>query len=159
MPTLDDDRGLSPVLGAVALVAVTVALGATVGMLVQSAPAEPPPRASFDLAASTDGEVTLTHAGGDALDVRDLRVEITVDGDDLAHQPPVPYFAAPGFRGGPTGPFNTAGDPEWTAGETASVQIASTNAPGIAPGSRVTVGVYASNHRIWRGSTVAESSS
>jgi hypothetical protein len=60
----------------------------------------------------------------------------------------VPFFAARGFRAGPTGPFNAAADPGWTAGEAASLRLASTNAPGISPGDRVVVEVSVEDRRV-----------
>lgn len=71
-----------------------------------------------------------------------LAVRISVDGESLAHQPPVPFFSASGFRPGPTGPFNAAADPRWTVGETATLKLAGTNDPTIEPGATVTVRVF-----------------
>jgi flagellin-like protein len=134
-------RALSPVVGVVLLAAITVVLAASVGLVVSgSATADPPPQATFSLSAdATTDRIALTHEGGDTLSTTDLTVRITVDGEPLEHQPPVPFFAATGFRGGPTGPFNPATDPEWTAGEPAAVRLASTNAPLPGPGSTVAV--------------------
>jgi hypothetical protein len=80
--------------------------------------------------------------------VRRLAVRVTVAGTPLRHQPPVRFFAARGFRAGPTGPFNAAADPAWTAGETASLRLASTNAPGIDPDDRVVVRVLVDGRRV-----------
>ncbi|WP_254829728.1 type IV pilin [Haloglomus salinum] len=152
------DRAVSPVLGSVLLVAVTVSLAAVVGSAVLSGavPAEPPPRATLDCRAdaATD-RVTCVHGGGDRLDVRDLDVHITVDGEPLAYQPPVPFFAARGFRAGPTGPFNSAADPYWSAGESAAVRLAGTNRPGLTSDARVGVTVTAGDHVVVRVHTTA----
>lgn len=131
------------------LVLVTVSLGAGVTWLGTAAPAEPPPRVALGL--SVDGEtdtVALTHRAGDALDVRRLRLRITVDGDPLVHQPPVPFFAATGFESGPTGPFNRAADPRWDPGETAAIRIAGTNAPAVDPGAEVRAEVFVGDYRV-----------
>jgi FlaG/FlaF family flagellin (archaellin) len=138
-------RGLAPLTGVV-LVLVTFALAAVVSGAVLAGghagvSGDLSPRASLSL--SVDGDtLTLTHRGGDALDVTALRLVVTVDGDPLTHQPPVPFFSTRGFDPGPTGPFNSAADPEWTAGETASVGVAGTNQPALAAGETVTVRVY-----------------
>jgi len=135
------DRSLSPVLGVVLLLVVTVALAGTVGSVAlgTDVPSEPT-AAVVDLRVDADANrLTFVHRGGDSLDATALRVRITVDGRALDDQPPVPFFSASGFRPGPTGPFNSAADPEWTAGERASVRIAETNGPLISPGSSVTV--------------------
>jgi FlaG/FlaF family flagellin (archaellin) len=101
----------------------------------------PPARASLSLDVS-DGTLSLTHRGGDTLDVRTLRVAVAVDGEPLTHQPPVPFFSAQGFHSGPTGPFNPSSDPQWTAGETATLSVAGTNRPAVSDGAVVTVRVY-----------------
>ncbi|WP_299269093.1 type IV pilin [Halorientalis sp.] len=138
-------RALSSVIGVVLLVAVTVLTAAAVGVTVlDAAPADgSPTRAALELRAeaSTD-RLTLRHRGGDTVPVSDLRLRVRIDGRQLAHQPRVPFFAATGFDSGPTGPFNTAADGRWQAGERASVQLANTNDPPLEPGSRVSVDVY-----------------
>jgi FlaG/FlaF family flagellin (archaellin) len=125
----------------VLLVALTVALAGAVGAVALDADlAGRPPQAALSVTADADRDrVAITHRGGGALDVRRLSVRLLVDGEPLAHQPPVPFFAAEGFRAGPTGPFNSAADPRWTPGETASLRVADTNAPAVSPGSTVTV--------------------
>jgi FlaG/FlaF family flagellin (archaellin) len=131
-------------LGTVLLVAVAVTLAATVGGVALAAvPAlDGPASVSLDVTASADGRVVLTHRGGPALDVRELRVQVSVDGDPLSQQPPVPFFAAPGFHGGPTGPFNAASGDRWTAGERAGFRVAGTNDPPLRAGDTVRVRVY-----------------
>lgn len=140
-------RGSAPVVGVVLLVFVTVALAGTVAAVGVTAPDRPAAAAALSLRVDGD-TVTLRHEGGATLDARDLRVVVGVNGTRLRHQPPVPFFAAEGFRGGPTGPFNAAADPEWTAGESASVRLASTNDPALGPGARVRVTVYAGDRRV-----------
>jgi flagellin-like protein len=143
-------RGLSPVVGSLLLVALTVGLAATVGTVaLQTDTADPPPRVRLSAAAdaATD-RITVTHEGGDSVAVDRLRMRVTVAGDPLAHQPPVPFFAASGFHSGPTGPFNTATDGEWVAGQTAGLRLASTNDPLLDPGDPVTVVLYHGDYRI-----------
>lgn len=134
-------RGLSPVVGTVLLVAVTVTLAGLAGAVVlDSDPGESPPYARLSATADAGSDqIVLTHEGGDTISSEELTVRVSVDGEQLAHQPLVPFFAARGFSGGPTGPFNPSADPNWSAGETASFELASTNAPLIDPGSTVTV--------------------
>ena len=147
-PTVTD-RGLSPVVGVVSLVAVTVAASAAVGTAVLSAaPSEPVPSAATDVTATANGRVTLHHRGGAALDVAALTVQIRVDGEPLAHQPPVPFVGAHGYQGAPSGSFNAASDDEWTAGERASLRLAGTNAPALTSGARLTVDLYVENGRV-----------
>lgn len=139
-------RAVSPVIGVVLLVALTVVASAAVGLAVPDL-ADPPPRAALSLSVDGD-EVTLTHEAGDPLAVADLRVVVSVGGARLAHQPPVPFFAATGFEPGPTGPFNSASEGPWTAGERATLELAGTNAPLPEPGETVRVRVYADGREV-----------
>lgn len=144
------DRGVSPVLASVLLVGVTVAGAALLGTLAFGQVAaldDPAPQAVFSLSASGD-RISLVHERGDAVEVGPLRVEVAVDGEPLTYQPPVPFFAAKGFRGGPSGPFNPSDSGEWTAGEVASFRVAGTNAPALAPGAVVTVALFHEETRI-----------
>ena len=135
------DRAVAPTIAVTLLVAITVLAAAAVGTaaLAVDTPTEPTRVAiSFAVDASTD-RLTFTHRGGDNLNVSSVSVTVTVDGESLAEQPPVPFFAASGFRSGPTGPFNSGGKPRWQAGERAGFALASTNSPAIEPGDTVRV--------------------
>lgn len=137
------DRAVSSVIGIVLLIAVTVIaaalLGATVFGIAQN---DPPPQATFTLTAhSSTQTITLTHRGGTALDPESLQLRIAVNGEPIVHQPPIPFFASEGFMSGPTGPFNSADEGKWIAGQSASVQLASTNTQFRA-GSVITVRLY-----------------
>jgi FlaG/FlaF family flagellin (archaellin) len=146
----DADRAVSPVLAVVLLVGLTVCVAALVGTLVfdQAAALDgPAPRATFSIDAAGD-RIRIVHERGDAVAVGPLHIEVAVDGEPLAHQPPVPFFAATGFESGPTGPFNPSSDGDWTAGERASFRIAGTNAPALEPGSELTVDLFHDETRI-----------
>lgn len=152
------DRAVSSVLGSVLLVGVVVGLAVVVAgvVLATTGQTEPPGHARLDCRADPGVErIACTHTGGDRLDIRDLRVRVTVGGESLAHQPPVPFFAARGFHAGPTGPFNSAADPHWSAGETAALELAATNRPGLTPGTRVVVRVVSDRTTVARASAVA----
>ncbi|WP_440763514.1 type IV pilin [Natronorubrum sp. DTA7] len=134
-------RAVSRLVGVLALLAITVLLATMVAVGASTLSLESGgPTAAFDLAV--DGEestVAIDHRQGDAIDVTELSIRITVDGEELADQPPVPFVGAEGFDGSPTGPFNAETDPEWRTGERASVTVAGTNDPEIE--SADTVGV------------------
>lgn len=136
-------RALTPVVGAALLVVVTVVLAGLAGIVVLgSEPAESTPHARLSVSADAAADrIAVTHEGGETLSTKSLTVRIEIDGQPLAHQPPVPFFAARGFVSGPTGPFNLAAEEAWTAGETATLELASTNAPLMDPGSTVAVTV------------------
>ena len=136
------DRAVSPVVGVALLALLTVLLALSVSTAVPSLSGEPPPAAQLSVTANASADrVSITHNGGDRLDVTELRVTVAVDGRELDRQPPVPFFAARGFRSGPTGPFNTASPNDWGAGQTASFRIATTNHPTIDRGATVSVTV------------------
>jgi FlaG/FlaF family flagellin (archaellin) len=135
------DRAVAPVVGVTLLLAVTVLAASAVGTaaLALDIPDEPTRvTVSLDVDAAT-GQVRVTHRGGQTLDVTRLSLTVTVDGEAIDEQPPVPFFAASGFRSGPTGPFNSAADPNWSAAETAGFSVASTNSPTPDAGDRVTI--------------------
>ncbi|EMA05982.1 hypothetical protein C438_09152 [Haloferax denitrificans ATCC 35960] len=131
-------------LGSVLLVGLVVVVAAAVGAAAfDAADSAPSPTRPTALSLSVSGDtLSLVHEGGAPLDVDSLAVRISVDGAPLAHQPPVPFFSASGFRPGPTGPFNAAADSRWTVGETATLELAGTNDPDIVPGATVTVRVF-----------------
>lgn len=142
-----DERALSPVIGIVLMVGLTLVLAATVGTVV-FAPGTEQPAKTVRLSASADGNsdtITVTHEGGDSLDVERIDLRILINGQPLDHQPPVPFFAARGFNSGPTGPFNSRTTGPWTAGESGSLTLASTNAPDLNPGDTVEITVTSEN--------------
>jgi flagellin-like protein len=135
-------RGSAPVVAVVVLVAITVVGAGAVSAVLSVDPAAPAPTADFTVAVDAGADrIAVTHTGGDTIDPAAVSVTVRVAGDPLAHQPPVPFFAATGYHAGPTGPFNAASAGAWTAGETGAVELASTNAPAIDRGDRVTVTV------------------
>lgn len=124
----------------VLLVGLGVLLAAGVGAALTSPDLPSQPRyVTVEGEATADGTIRLEHTGGSAIDVRRLDVSVTVDGEALRYQPPVPFFSARGFYSGPRGPFNSAADPAWTAGELAGFSIAGTNDPPLVPESEVVV--------------------
>jgi len=142
-------RATSSVLGIVLLTGVAVLAAVTVGVTLHDATPSAPPQASLALEANASADrLAVVHRGGDPLRSDGLRVRVWVDGRPLRHQPPVPFFAATGFESGPTGPFNSATDGPWTAGERAALALASTNEPGLRAGASVRVTVYQGEHRV-----------
>ncbi|TQQ81797.1 type IV pilin [Halonotius roseus] len=78
-----DDRGVSPVIGVILMVALTVILATVLGTVVldfASGVSEQPPQAAFDYEFdSADDNVTITHVSGDRIDSETIR--ITIGGD------------------------------------------------------------------------------
>lgn len=122
------------------LLALAVVVGTAVaGVALGSLPSDRPTVAVTLSVDARSDRIVLAHRAGEPLATARLDVRVRVDGRPLAHQPPVPFFAAEGFRSGPTGPFNSRAEGTWTPGERASVRLAATNRPDPRAGSRVTV--------------------
>lgn len=141
------------------MVLVTVLLAALVGGMLFGFGIENPPEAAITADAERPvGEgtqVSLTHTSGDTLDVNDLVIRVTVEGEPLTHQPTVPATGMTGYDGTPDGPFNAgSADHEWSAGEVAGFEIAeATNAPQPTVGDRITIRVFVDSHPVAVAST------
>jgi len=75
------NRAVSPVIGVILMVAITVILAAVIGVFVLGfgeSVSESPPQAQFSIDYS-DGNATITHEGGDSVNTDD--VYVNVDGD------------------------------------------------------------------------------
>jgi len=82
------------------------------------------------VALAVDGtQLRLTHLAGPPVPLTDAVATISVGGRPLRHQPPLPFFAARGFRAAPTGAFNSGSDGVLSVGSQASLRIAATNDP------------------------------
>ncbi len=101
---------------------------------------DPPSSASLSASAS-GGRIDLVHRGGDQIDVQQVTVFVQINGEPLTKQPPIPFFAAEGFRSAPTGPFNSASEHTWRPGERASFRVATTNDPHPTSGDSVEIRV------------------
>jgi FlaG/FlaF family flagellin (archaellin) len=122
------------------LVGVTVVLAAVVGAVaLEFTPPEPADHRVLAANASTDGTIRLVHEAGSEIDLQGASIVVAVDGEELDHQPPVPFFSATGFHPGPTGAFNVATDNVLEPGDTASLQVAGTNDPVLVSGATVTI--------------------
>ena len=147
-------RGLSPVVGTVLLVAITVILAGTVAFALGgiSTPATPmlgteTPNLALEADAEAD-ELRFEHEAGPPIDVDGVDLAVEIADEELSHQPPIPFVGAPGYRTAPDGPFNAAGDQRWESGETATLTLASTNEPGLEEGDVVRVEVTESGELI-----------
>jgi FlaG/FlaF family flagellin (archaellin) len=142
-------RATSSVVGIVLLVAITVIGAATVGLALDTTPTASPELASFELAADAEtNSLSITHRGGDPIDLTETQLQVEIDGESLDTNPPIPFFAAKGFVSGPSGPFNRASPDTWRPGETGRVQIATTNDPQLRPDSTVTVRIISDGTEI-----------
>ncbi len=73
-----DNRAVSPVIGVILMVAITVILAAVIGTFVLGLgdSLEQAPQATLGADAGNTNSVTISHNGGDAMAVDDLRVNI-----------------------------------------------------------------------------------
>ena len=80
----DDTRAVSPVIGVILMVAITVILAAVIGAFVIGIGGEQDnaPSASIDFSQSpSDGEVDITHQSGSSLDPNTITIQVDVDDD------------------------------------------------------------------------------
>ncbi|WP_380675662.1 type IV pilin [Salinigranum sp. GCM10025319] len=90
---LTEDRAVSPVIGVILMVAITVILAAVIGTFVlglgdQVSTTSPQAQFSFDYDSDAD-EVTVTHDGGDSIDNSTLEVVNSSGGNETFTDDPV----------------------------------------------------------------------
>jgi hypothetical protein len=107
--------------------------GRTDNSVSSSLPAHQASNVALSLTVS-ETMIALTHEAGPSLRLAMVDMHISVNQEPLLHQPPIPFFAAKGFRSGPYGPFNSASDGIWSVGEQGAIRIAGTNSPQPLPG-------------------------
>jgi len=82
----DDDRAVSPVIGVILMVAITVILAAVIGTFVLGLGDQvqsTTPQASFGFDFADANEATITHESGDTIDRADLKINV---GGDTAYE-------------------------------------------------------------------------
>ncbi len=82
---LDDDRGVSPVIGVILMVAITVILAAVIGTFVLGLgdSLEQAPQAQLDAEYDSDETtIVINHNGGDALTEGDVTITVEDSGGD-----------------------------------------------------------------------------
>ncbi|ELZ38677.1 type IV pilin [Halorubrum tebenquichense] len=101
-----EDRAVSPVIGVILMVAITVILAAVIGTFVLGLGdqlGDTAPQATFTVDSVSDGSVNVTKTGGQSIDGSDL--QLSLDGDRVG---------------------NFSGDSEpWQSGEQRAVSISS----------------------------------
>jgi len=81
---LDDDDAVSPVIGVILMVAITVILAAVIGTFVLGLGdqvSDSAPQASFNFEFADGGEVSIIHDGGDA--IKDSSLTVLVAGTEV----------------------------------------------------------------------------
>jgi flagellin-like protein len=84
---VDDDSAVSPVIGVILMVAITVILAAVIASFVLGlGPSEAAPQAQFDFDSSDTGsatEVTITHTSGDKIQVGNVAIRGDIGSDTI----------------------------------------------------------------------------
>jgi len=112
----DDDRAVSPVIGVILMVAITVILAAVIGTFVLGLGDQiqsTTPQASFGFDTQNDkADVVITHESGDSIPASDLTVSAT---DTIANG------AANGDNSEAWGNFSNSGGDTISAGDSVTV--------------------------------------
>ena len=79
-----DDRAVSPVIGVILMVAITVIMATMIGSVFLDYAgqlSDQPPQAAFEYEQNSADEITITHVSGERID--NDRLRITVGGDEV----------------------------------------------------------------------------
>jgi flagellin-like protein len=126
---LTDDRAVSPVIGVILMVAITVILAAVIGTFVlglgqQVQQTTPQASFTFDYASSGHGNVTVTHEGGATFkseNTANLYVQFNGTNTDNRTSWGLPVSAGDSFKIGDTASgIDTSGN-DMTSGDTVRV--------------------------------------
>jgi flagellin-like protein len=137
---LTDEDAVSPVIGVILMVAITVILAAVIGTFVLglggNVNSTPSAQFTFDWEQVGDHTVNAVHDGGDAIEAQNLEVSVTSDGSGMTPFPLDSSGSNATATGDRTNPFGT-GSTEVTAGSSADI------ANGILKGDSVRI-IYVS---------------
>ena len=115
----DGTRAVSPVIGVILMVAITVILAAVIGSFVLGLgeSVDSAPQASFDFSVNeTEDSLVVTHRGGDTIEINNI--EVRVGGNDATLNDAAGGSALTGsFSTGDTGYVDISG----SAGETVDI--------------------------------------
>ncbi len=105
----NSDRAVSPVIGVILMVAITVILAAVIGTFVLGLgdSLEQAPQAQLDAEYDGSDSVDISHNGGDAIPETDIRITVQDEPDDF------------GSSGSPS--FTLDGDDEFGVGDTIEI--------------------------------------
>lgn len=139
------DRGVAPVIGIILLIALVAMLGGVVAAVVPgSLDDHSTTTVSVEMEVDAGGnEFTFYHRGGDTINVTNLDLRITIDGDSITHQPDLGPGSTKGLLSWPKGVFNRNTDNDWSTGESGSLVLAQSNGgDDLEVGSLVTAEFY-----------------
>jgi len=150
---INNDSGISEVIGVILITALVVAASAVAYTVVSIYDLEQPVIANIDIESvdlSNNQEVVLVHRGGNSFDVSKISIIISVNGETLEKNLiELPSAHPPGFLGPPSGVLhklsgtteNYGHDNTWDPGDTGDFRIAKSNRE-LHPGDIVKVTIY-----------------
>lgn len=152
-------RGIAPVIGVVAMLAVVTTLAGVVAAVVPGVVDDTEPaQATIDLEVSENGEtweLTFYHRGGDSLDLEQLDVVLHINDVRLEEQPNIGELnPRGGFQPMPQGVFNPSTGDNWRTGSSGTI-VTATDGPAIAPGDRIVAVWYQDGHPVAESRAIA----
>jgi len=107
-----EDRAVSPVIGVILMVAITVILAAVIGTFVLGLgdSLEQAPQAQLDVTSGSAESLTINHNGGDSLTVSDIEVTIGTNTELALDSDSTSSFSADEFGVGNSATFDDSAD-------------------------------------------------
>ncbi len=150
--SINNDSGISQVIGVILITAIVVVASGIVYTMVTGYELEQPIIANIDIESvnTSNQEVVLVHRGGDSFDVSEISIFISVNGETLEKNLiELPSAHPPGFDGPPSGVLhklsgtteNYGHDNTWDSGDTGDFKIAEGNRK-LDPGDLLKVTIY-----------------
>jgi FlaG/FlaF family flagellin (archaellin) len=149
--SIDNDSGISPVIGTILITALVIIFSAATYAVVGNYGLNKPVIADIEIMSVdvVDQEVVLVHRGGASFDVSEISILISVNGETLEKNLiDLPVTGTPaGFLHAVGGvlwgtPTNQTHDNIWDPGDTGDFNIAGTNSNHFNPGDSLKVTIY-----------------
>ena len=142
---IDNDSGMSEVMGVILITAIVVVASGIVYTMVTGYELEQPVIANIDIESvnRSNQEVVLVHRGGDSFDVSEISIFISVNGETIPHNLiELPMNSTTGF-GAPGGVLHGwSNDNFWDPGDTGDFNIAKTTNRELNSGDLLKVTIY-----------------
>jgi flagellin-like protein len=145
----ENDSGISPVIGIILIIAITLVLSVVVFATVNAYEVKEPVFANIEIESvniSNQQEVVLVHKGGDSIDISDISIMISVNGETLKNNlKNLPVTGTPyGFSHALGGVFwgtpgNQSHDNIWDPGDKGGFNIATSNNTVLNSGDQLKV--------------------
>ena len=149
--SIDNDSGISPIIGTILITALVVIFSAATYAVVGSYGLNEPVIADIEIMSvdESNQEVVLVHRGGASFDVSEVSILISINGETLEKNLiDLPVSGTPaGFLHALGGvlwgtPTNQTHDNIWDPGDTGDFNIAGTNSNNFNPGDSLKVTIY-----------------